>query len=91
MPIIYKIIQQKQTRDHRILFRYFKLLKINDKAFFIIIKVKDIFGCVEKEERYFASYSASHQKYLEEGINQGKYTPIEQFSTEEHPLYEFYW
>jgi hypothetical protein len=91
MKLIYQIEQLNQTRENVFYTRLFQLYKATDKEFVIHIVVKDLFDCEIKNKTYPVTYSARHQRYLERGIRKNKLEPIENFSTEDHPLYEFRW
>jgi hypothetical protein len=91
MQLIYQLEQRNQTRENIFYTRLFRFYKETDKIFYIHIIVKDLFDCEIKNKAYPVTYSARHQRYLEKGIKHNKYTLIEDFSTEEHPLYEFRW
>jgi hypothetical protein len=91
MQPIYQIEQINKTKENIFYTRLFQLYKITDKEFLIHIEVKDLFDCEIKNKTYPVTYSDRHQRYLERGIRKNKFTPIENFSTEEYPLYEFRW
>ena len=91
MQLLYKYKQTNQTQNNIFYTRNFRFYKVTDKVFCIHITVKDLFGCKIKEKIYSATYSSRHQRYLERGLRKGKIEPIENFSTEEHPLYKLHW
>jgi hypothetical protein len=91
MKLLYTFEQINQTKDNIFYTRLFQLFKSTDKIFYIHIVVKDLFDCEIKNKFYPVTYSERHQRYLERGISQNKIEPIENFSTEKYPLYEFRW
>ena len=92
MELIYQLQQTSQTKTNQIhLLRHFQLFRLNDKYYFYILTVKDLFDCVIKKEAHGISFSARYQRRLERAIKSGKYLPIEDFTTEEYPFHTHEW
>ena len=90
MPL-YTYIETRKNQNHLILKRTFELWKVSDKQFYFEYLVTDLFDCERKYRSGLLTYPATYQKFLEKGIQQGKRTPIELFSTEEFQFYNNKW